>query len=121
MKKILIIEDDSDFRELMKNRLSYSGFEVYEAENGVEGLKKVKEISPDLILLDIKMPEMDGYSLIKELKANSQTASIPIIVVTAYKDMEELFKLEGIQDYVVKTQDSNLILEKINKILKDRT
>ncbi len=117
MKKILIVDDDADFRELIKNRLLYSGFEVFEAKNGLEGLERAKKVLPDLVILDIKMPQMNGYSLVKELRTLPETASVPIIVLTAYKDMQDLFKLEGVDEYVIKTEGSNSLLEKISKVL----
>jgi len=117
MKRILLVEDDSDFRELLESRLSLLGFEVISASNGKEALQKAKESKPDLIITDIKMPDMDGYSLVKELRMDDELYSVPIIVLTAYRNIEDLFRIEGIEHYVLKTDGADVLLNKISQIL----
>ncbi len=101
MSRILIVDDESNIRNVVKEYALVEGFEVDEAENGVEAVKKVKEHSYDLIIMDIMMPELDGYSACKEIK---KIKSVPIIMLSARgEEYDKLFGFEiGIDDYVVK-------------------
>jgi len=111
-KKILIVDDESDFVELMQVRLETSGYSVLTAHNAAEAMQKVKE-KPDVILLDIMMPDVDGYTLFRRLRKDCDTRSIPIIVVTAKPEMEELFQMEGVDKYLVKPVDNEELLSAI--------
>ena len=79
-KKILIVEDEANIRELLRLYLEREGYTVIEAENGVEGIKKWKSEKPDMLLLDVMMPVMDGWAVCKEIRAESD---VPIIMLTA--------------------------------------
>ena len=79
-KKILIVEDEANIRELLRLYLEREGYTVLEAENGVEGIKKWKSDKPDMLLLDVMMPVMDGWEVCKEIRAESD---VPIIMLTA--------------------------------------
>ncbi len=119
-KKILVVDDDPNVVKLVKSRLEANNYEVATASNGEEALVRVKEKAPDLIILDIVMPKMDGYTFLKELKAVELTTSEPkkkisVIVLTAKEKMEELFAIEGIAEYLVKPFKSDDLLEKIKK------
>ncbi len=116
-KKILVIEDDPETIELLTSRLEANRFEMISASDGEEGLEKVNDDKPDLIILDVMLPKMDGYTFIRELKARKATEKIPVIVLTGKKKMEELFKLEGVEDYIVKPYKINDLLERIQKYL----
>jgi len=116
-KKILIVDDEPDFVLLLKKRLEANGYDVISAANGDEGVKKVGTDKPNLILLDIMMPEKDGYTMLKELKAREETSSIPVIVVTAKPNMRDLFGVEGIKDYIVKPLDDEDLLLRIKRAL----
>ncbi len=85
-KRILVVDDEPDFASIVKANLEKEGFEVDIAYNGVEGLEKVAANPPDLIVLDVMMPEKDGYKMGKELKADERFADIPIIMLTAVGD-----------------------------------
>ena len=81
MNKILICEDDADLRNIIKMGLSHE-FQVVEAENGKIGLEMIAEEKPDLVLLDILMPKMDGFALLKELRSKDSTKELPVIMLT---------------------------------------
>jgi len=113
--KILIIDDDSGIVEVIKNALTKKNYEVFTASNGNEGLELVKKTPPDLILLDVMMPSMNGYEFLRALKALKiieGKAMIPVIVITAKEEMEELFKFEGVKEYLVKPAESSELIKK---------
>lgn len=119
MKKILIVDDEQDLLKASKIYLELRGYEVLIAENGIEGLKVAKKEIPDLILLDINMPEFDGYSIFHKLKDDKRTANIPIFILTAseiIKDMEHFFKL-GVQGYLLKRWEPERWIKKIEALL----
>ena len=101
-KKILIIDDDPEIVELAKSRLVANHYQVVTTFSGAEGLKQVELEKPDLILVDIKMPQVEGYTFVRELKKTELGRNIPVIVCTAYAHMKDLFAVEGIADYIVK-------------------
>ena len=85
-KRILVVDDEPDFASIVQGNLEKEGFEVEVAYDGVEGLEKVKANPPDVIVLDVMMPEKDGYKMCKELKADERFADIPVIMLTAVGD-----------------------------------
>jgi len=101
-KKILIVDDEVDIREMMAGYLRKKEYLIATASNGLEALQVVKDAPPDLIITDIIMPEMDGYQFYKELKKDTKSAEIPILVLTARERMEDAFKALGVQDFLVK-------------------
>ncbi len=116
-KKILVIDDDPDTTHFLKTRLEVNKFEVITANDGTEGLEKTKSEKPDLIILDILMPEKDGYTFVKELKYKENIKDVPIIVISGKDTLKILFEKEGITDYFVKPLDTKELIEKINKRL----
>ncbi len=82
-KRVLVVDDEPDFADIVKKYLEESGFEVEVAYDGVEGLEKVKANPPDAIVLDVMMPEKDGYTVCEELKRDEKYAGIPIVLLTA--------------------------------------
>ena len=120
-KKILIVDDEIELVELLKIRLEASGYEVVTAHSGLEGLSRATSEVPDLIVLDIAMPEMDGYTTLQKLKEEEKTKAIPIIMLTAYAKMKSLFEMEGVSDYIVKPFDPPDLLSRIDKALKKGT
>lgn len=119
--KILIVDDDQDFLQLLEFDLKKNGYSVVLANNGEEGLSKCQTEKPDMILLDIKMPRMDGYTFVRRLKKEENTKTIPLIVLTSYEPMKDMFQLEGVQDYVVKSVDMESLLTKIDHHLKNKS
>lgn len=116
--RILIIDDEPDFAQLFKKRLEFNGYEVTTAVNGSEGLRKIKAERPDVVLLDILMPEKDGYTMLQEMKGDETISKTPVIVVTAKPYMQDLFAIEGIHDYLVKPVDDDDLLLRIKLALK---
>ena len=116
-KRIVIIDDEPNFVEMVKERLEANGFEVLEALTGEEGLEKASSGRVDLVLLDIVMPDIDGYTILKKLRSNEDTKKIPIIVVTGKPDMKGIFDVEGV-DAIVKPFEDGELMGKINKALE---
>jgi len=117
---ILLAEDDIILSELYTERLKQEGFNVIHANNGEEALQFVAEYSPSLIILDIMMPKMNGLDVLKNLKANSETANIPVIIVTALvQEIEKLNKIMTQADaYIVKSEVlPGEIIEEVKKRL----
>jgi len=104
MIKVLVIEDEESVRKTISDLLEVKGYDVFSASGGKEGVKLAKELIPDLILCDIMMPDYDGYKVLKKLLAESKTALIPFIFLTAKAEMSDLrFGMDlGADDYIVK-------------------
>jgi CheY-like chemotaxis protein len=119
-KKILLVDDDIIQQKLVKAIVAPAGFELITALNGQQGIEMVKKEKPDLILMDVMMPEMDGYTAVSVLKADSETKDIPVIMVTAvgFELNRQLALLRGAADYITKPIDIDLLLKKINLYLK---
>lgn len=116
MKKILIIEDDNFLRELIADKLTQQGFQVIEAIDGQEGLDICQEQKPDLIILDLILPTIDGFEVLKIIKQDPQLSSIPVLILSNLGRPNEIKKgLDlGAKDYMVK---SNFTLSEIlNKV-----
>ena len=113
--KILLIDDEVNIVKIVKLRLEANGYNVATAFDGEEGLDKVVSEKPDLIIVDIGMPKLGGYEFANKIKQDGATASIPIIVFTANSRMKELFKIEGVKDYVLKPFNEKELLGKISK------
>ena len=120
-KKILIIEDDSMISSMYKIKLEQAGFFVVIAENGVEGIKLTISQKPNLILLDVMLPQMDGFAVLQKIKTDKKTKKIPVIMLTnlgTTEDMKKGMDL-GADEYLVKANlTPNQISDEINKILK---
>ena len=120
-KKILIVEDDKFLRELIARKLTDEGFEIIEAVDGEEGIKKIKETKPDLVLLDLILPSIDGFEVLSRVKGDASLTSIPIIILSNLGQKEEVEKgLDlGAVDYLIKAHFTpGEIIEKIKNILK---
>ncbi|OHA62542.1 MAG: hypothetical protein A3E07_00310 [Candidatus Wildermuthbacteria bacterium RIFCSPHIGHO2_12_FULL_45_9] len=120
MKKILIIEDDKFLRELIVQKLGKEGYEIVEAAEGEDGLKKLRESNPDLVLLDLILPGIDGFEVLKQAKADTQTASTPVIILSNLGQKDDVDKgLElGAIDYLIKAHFTpGEIVEKIAGVL----
>jgi two-component system, OmpR family, alkaline phosphatase synthesis response regulator PhoP len=117
MKRILVIDDDTDMVELLKNRLTRHHYEVTTASEGVEGLAKAKMEKPDLIILDVAMPVMDGYTFVQDFKHNVELHTIPVIVLTGREELEDLFRQEGFTNFVSKPFQEAELLKNIEQNL----
>ena len=121
MKKILIIEDNPDVRENLAEILMLSGYDAITAENGKIGVEKAQIQSPDLILCDIMMPELDGYGVLHILSRQQQTADIPFVFLTAKAEKDDFRRgmSLGADDYIVKPFDDVALLQTIEaRLLK---
>lgn len=120
-RKILIIEDDKFLRDLITKKLQKEGFNIIEAVDGEHGLKKVKDEKPDLILLDLILPGIDGFTVLIEMKKDHGLALIPVIILSNLgqkDDIEKGLKLGAI-DYLIKAHFTpGEIIEKIKKVLE---
>jgi DNA-binding response OmpR family regulator len=117
MGKILIVDDDLHIRELIKVFLSNEGFEVYEASDGVEALSKLEAVKVDMVILDIMMPNMDGWQLCRELR---ESYDIPLLMITAKGETNQKirgFEL-GTDDYLVKPFDPLELVVRVKALLK---
>lgn len=120
-KKILFIEDEPDQIMLIQTRLESRGFEFISALDGEDGLKKVEKEEPDLILLDVVMPKMDGLEVCRRLKKNPTIAKIPIIMITASgdKNIEQNCLAAGADTCVMKPYNSEDLVAKIKNLLNE--
>ena len=116
-KKILIVEDEANIRELLRLDLEREGYTVLEAENGVEGIKKWKSDKPDMLLLDVMMPVMDGWEVCKEIRAESD---VPIIMLTAKGETaDRVSGLEmGADDYIVKPLEMPEVIARVRAVFR---
>lgn len=118
---ILVVEDDKFLRELITQKLIKENYEVSEAIDGEQGIKKIKEEKPDLILLDLILPGIDGFEVLARMKKDSELSSIPVIIFSNLgqkEDVERGLKL-GASDYLIKAHFTpGEIIEKIKKTLK---
>ncbi|MDD3646954.1 MAG: response regulator [Candidatus Dojkabacteria bacterium] len=114
VRKILIAEDETFLRSIIKSKLAKSGYEVIEVEDGEAALRSIQNDKPDLVLLDLMMPKMNGYDVLKKIKEDPELANIPVIVLSNLgqdSDIEKGKEL-GAVDYIVKSNVS------INEVLK---
>ena len=118
-KKILLVEDDPEMIDLLVFTLRKEGFLIATAGDGIEALKKARSLRPDLILLDLLLPELDGFVVCETLRRNSATASIPVIMVSALSSQfSRLAGLEaGATDFVPKPFSPKVLLARIKQIL----
>ncbi len=122
MKKILLADDEKTLRELLKVRLEDAGYEFIEAEDGKAAIDQTKKHRPDLIILDVNMPKMNGFEVLEHLKKDSKTRDIPVIMLTtraSQEDIEEGMALDADQ-YVPKPFDSAKLLHAIEQIFVNR-
>lgn len=120
VKKILVADDEEQLALAIKIRLQSKGYQVVMAADGRAALALAVQENPDLILMDVMMPNMDGYSCLREINAKFGRGKIPVIVLTARDRMKDLFELEGIEDYVVKPFDHEDLMIRIDRAFKRR-
>lgn len=121
MKRILVIDDDKVLVELITVRLKSAGFEIIPAYDGETGLEKVKNEKPDLIVLDLMLPGIDGYEVCEQIKTDAKYKHIPIIMFTARTGEEDKRRgyAAGTDDYITKPFDAYMMVEKIREFLKE--
>lgn len=120
-KTVLIIEDDADIRNFIARVLELEGYHVREAKDGTTGLEIIKEKSIDLVLLDLRIPGPDGWSILREIKHNSELASIPVVVLTAIAETMQRKKTlkMGAASYLVKPLSAGNLSHTVADVLKN--
>ena len=120
-KRILIVEDQEDNRTILRDALSTVGYELIEALNGEDGVKLAQDERPDLILMDIQLPKMNGYEATQQIKSIAELKTIPIIAVTSYalSGDEAKARAAGCDGYIAKPFSPRELLAKIRKYLSD--
>lgn len=120
MKKVLLIEDDQVLQEMYRDKFSHDGFEIQIAENGKGGIDKMKSFHPDLILLDLILPDITGFSILDAIKDDSEINNIPVIVLSnIYADGEDLVKNKGVKAFLLKANTTpDEIVEKVKYLLQ---
>ena len=118
--QILIADDEEQLSLAVKIRLQSKGYQVVTVTDGGQALEQIAQQRPDLLILDILMPVMDGYSCLREINRRYGRGQVPILVLTARDRMKDLFELEGIADYVIKPFDHEDLLVRIERIFKRR-
>ena len=118
-KRILMVDDEADLVKVVHVRLAANGYEVIAASNGLEGLEKAQKEKPDLILLDVMMPRMHGLDVLAKLKANPETASISVLMLTAKDDTVSISKAKalGAKDYIVKPFNFEALVDSVKTYL----
>lgn len=120
MARILVVDDSPTVREMIRGRLEANNFEVITAGDGQEALNKTAELAPDLIIMDILMPVMDGYTALKELRKDEKTRAIPVIMFTVMGEeyMRDLLVFEKISGFIEKDASNEELLNKVTAALK---
>lgn len=120
MKKILIVDDEQDIVESLKFVLETADYICYCAYNGEDGLKLAKELMPDLIILDVMMPKINGYKISRLLKYDKKYQNIPILMITARSQEEDKLIGEetGADEYITKPFELDIVVDKVNQYLK---
>ncbi len=118
--KILIVDDEASNRDIFTQFLKLEGFQVYSAVDGEDGLQKIEEIHPDLVLLDILMPRVDGYEVCRRIKDNPETLFLPVVMITALRGSEE--KIKGVEvgadDFLSKPFNNLELVTRVNSLLR---
>jgi CheY-like chemotaxis protein len=122
MPKILLVEDNEMNRDMLSRRLTRNGFEIVMAVDGGQGVAMAASEKPDLILMDMSLPVMDGWEATRRVKADAATSAIPVIALTAHALVEdrERAKAAGCDDFDTKPVELPRLLEKINRLLEQR-
>lgn len=120
MNKILVVDDDIAINELIKVNLEMHSYKVSQAFDGTEGFALAKQILPDLIILDVMMPEVDGYTVAQRIRQNEKTKDIPIIMLTALSQLNDKVKGFdiGVDDYLVKPFETEELFVRVRALLK---
>ena len=119
-EKILVVDDEEQIRDVLSDFLTKKGYEVVSASNGEEALELTETEKPHVILLDVKMPGIDGIETCRRLKEDEKTRSIPIVMITAFADREVEAYIEGADDFIVKPFNMVEISFRVESMLRIR-
>ena len=120
MPKVLVVDDEQDILELIRHSLAKEGFEVHVAANGAQAIEQARKVKPEIIIMDVMMPVMDGMEACRQLKDNPDTKNIPVIFLTARsEEFAELAGFEaGADDYIAKPVRNRVLLSRVKAILR---
>lgn len=120
MAEILAVDDDKHIADLLKVVLEQEGYKVVPVYGGQEALEKLKQMKPDLVLLDIQMPKMNGWQVLEAIKQDENTKDIPVVMLTGMESDfdKETMKAKGVEDYIMKPFMFDDLLSRVKKILK---
>lgn len=117
MKKILIVDDEPDHIEILQRRLSVDHYNIIVAHDGDEGLKMAEKERPDLIILDVVMPNLSGHTMAHALRLVKPLQSIPIIITTGKDGIEDQFRIDNVKAFFLKPYDGKKLLQTVQKLL----
>ncbi len=117
---VLVVDDDADIRTVLELTLTHAGFEVIEADDGAKALEAARSRSPDVVLLDVMMPGLDGLSVLRELRTDGRTAHLPVLMLTARAQPEDAVRgLDaGADDYITKPFDGDEVVARIHAVIR---
>lgn len=116
-KTVLVVDDEEVVVDIARRKLKELGYDVLTAHSGEEALTRLSEKVPDVIVLDIQMPGMNGYTFIMEKSKNPAYTSVPVIVVSAYNEMEPLFQRHGVHSYLLKPLKLQELLDRVVSVI----
>ena len=123
MKKILIIEDDSDVLTVMGDLLKTHGYEAHMFSSGEKALEAIEDLLPDVVIMDLMMPEINGFEICKKIRSMNMVHNIPMIAITGYDSVDNRSRIfdAGIDDYLPKPFDVKVLLKKISDLIPGST
>jgi DNA-binding response OmpR family regulator len=118
---VLIVDDEPMTRNLLRMMLSYAGYRIYEAEDGLDALEKIRQYTPDIVILDVMMPNMDGIDVCKQIRQDKSTAELPVIMLSAYTQPTavEAGLAAGADKYLTKPIARKVLLEHVEALLME--
>ena len=118
-RKILVVDDEPEILEMIESRLTASGYKVCTAKDGIEGIEKLYQFMPDLILLDVLMPRVDGFKTLEILRKYQSTVEVPIVMITAKRESGNILKAQELKatDYIVKPFKAEELLKTIQRYI----
>lgn len=117
MKKILIVDDDPDHIEILKRRLNSDHYQIIEAADGEEGLKRAESERPDLIILDVVMPNLSGHTMARVLRLIESIKLIPVIITTGRDGIKDQFDIDNVKAFFLKPYDGQKLLQTVQALL----
>lgn len=123
MSRVLIIEDDAPYRKVYTRKFQVSGYDVETAQNGLEGLQKMTSFHPDIVFVDLMMPQMDGFQFLDKAKADPALKDIPVIVLTNLSttdDAQKVLQMGALAILVKSDTEPNAIIQKANEVLSGK-
>lgn len=120
--RVLVVDDDAAIRQMLELSLSFEGFQVATAENGIEAVAKARELRPDVVLLDVMMPLMDGLEAAAVLRRDERTREIPIVMLTACAAEEDVWSgwQAGAASYLTKPLEHEMLISELGRVVPDR-